>query len=396
MKRNPHLAKLNSHYLFPEIAKRKQVFLAKNPSAKLISLGIGDTTEPIPSSIIPALMQRAQQLGTKEGYSGYGPEQGEQLLREHIVQQLYPNWVEAEEVFISDGSKCDIGRLQILFGNQASVAVQNPTYPVYVDTSVIVGQTHSKELIHLTCHPENQFFPDLNQIPPVDILYFCSPNNPTGAAASYDQLTQLVNFAKQHRSILVYDAAYAWYIQEPHLPRSIYAIKGAREVAIELGSFSKMAGFTGVRLAWSIVPKELTFEDGHPLHQDWKRIHSTFFNGASNLAQAGGLAALQPAGIQAMHELKTFYMENAQLLKTTFQELGYSVYGGINAPYLWVKFPIENSWEAFEFLLEKAHIICTPGSGFGEAGEGFLRFSAFGHRTTIQEAVSRLHAIHPT
>ncbi|WP_068468074.1 LL-diaminopimelate aminotransferase [Candidatus Protochlamydia phocaeensis] len=398
VKRNPHLAKLHAGYLFPEIAKRKRLFLEKQPNAKLISLGIGDTTEPIPSFITDRFKATADALATYEGYSGYGPEQGHLDLRQAISKALYQNQLDVNEIFISDGSKCDIGRLQVMFGSQASIAVQDPSYPVYVDTGVIMGQTSLYQpqirqyagIAYMPCRPENHFFPSLELVSRTDIIYFCSPNNPTGAAATRDQLRQLVQFAKQNKSILIYDAAYACYIRDPSLPRSIYEIEGAREVAIELGSFSKMAGFTGVRLAWSIVPQELRFEDGHPVHQDWSRINSTFFNGASNLAQAGGLAALQPEGCQAMERLITFYMENAALLRQVFEAHGYSVYGGIHTPYLWVKFPHHTSWEAFEILLEKIHIISTPGSGFGPAGEGFLRFSAFGYRDRIEEAVRRL------
>lgn len=401
VKRNPHLAKLHAGYLFPEIAKRKKVFLSQHPQARLISLGIGDTTEPIPPSIIEKLKSESTALGTLEGYKGYGPEQGRPELRQQIAHVLYQGRIHPDEIFISDGSKCDIGRLQVMFGQQASIAVQDPSYPVYVDTSVILGQTahfdpehsHYKGISYLACRPENDFFPDLSQATSSDLIYFCSPNNPTGAAANYQQLTQLIKFAKENQSILIYDSAYACFIQDPNLPRSIYEIEGAREVAIELGSFSKMVGFTGVRLAWSIIPKELHFEDGHSIHQDWSRINSTFFNGASCVAQAGGLAVLTPEGLKEMQELVHFYMENTKILKNTLQNLTYLVYGGDHAPYLWVKFSHANSWQAFEEVLENAHIVCTPGSGFGPAGEGFLRFSAFGHRHQIEEAALRLRKL---
>ncbi len=398
VKRNPHFAKLHSSYLFPEINKRKRVFLERNPDAPLISLGIGDTTEPIPPFIAHHLTQAARALGTQEGYSGYGAEQGLPLLRQSIAETLYQNRIEADEIFISDGSKCDIGRLQVLFGSEATLAVQDPSYPVYVDSGVILGQTEKEErrgsyyagITYLPCHPENHFFPDLTQVSPTDLIYFCSPNNPTGAVATYEQLEELIAFARRHRSILIYDAAYACYIQEAGLPRSIYEIPGACEVAIELGSFSKMVGFTGVRLGWSVIPKELTFEGGYPLHADWTRMQTTLFNGASNIAQAGGWAALQPQGQAEMKELIRFYMENAKILKETLEELDDQVYGGTHAPYLWVRFPFLSSWEAFERLLEKAHLVTTPGSGFGPQGEGFIRLSAFGHRPQIEEAAERL------
>lgn len=401
VKRNPNIAKLNAGYLFPEIAKRKRAFLEKNPSAQLISLGIGDTTEPIAPYISNGMKQKAEALMTREGYEGYGPEQGHLKFREKIASTLYHNKLDADEIFISDGSKCDIGRLQLLFGDQVTIAVQDPTYPVYVDSGVILGQTsdynkeaqHYNGIVYMKCLPSNHFFPDLTQVPRTDLIYFCSPNNPTGATATKEQLTALVKFAKKNRSIIIFDAAYSSYIQDPSLPRSIYEIEGAHEVAIELGSFSKMAGFTGIRLAWSTIPKKLNYDEGHSVHVDWNRINSTFFNGASNISQAGGLAALQPEGLEAMSKMVNFYMENTKILKLTFEDLGYSVYGGSNAPYLWVKFNEMTSWHAFEDLMTRANIICTPGSGFGPGGEGFLRFSAFGNRSTIEEAAKRIRTL---
>lgn len=399
VKRNPHIAKLNAGYLFPEIIKRKQAFLQKYPHANLISLGIGDTTEPLPPFIAHQLEQTARALGTTEGYTGYGPEEGQHRLRQLIAKEIYQNRFEADEIFISDGTNSDIGRLQVLFGSHATMAVQDPSYPVYVDTSVMLGQTATyhapsrkyQGIAYMPCHPTNHFFPNLSHISPTDLIYFCSPNNPTGAVATHLQLEELVAFACKHRSILIYDTAYACYIQQPDLPRSIYEIKGAKETAIELGSFSKMAGFTGVRLAWSVVPKELQFDDGHSVHQDWNRVHSTFFNGASNISQAGGMAVLQPEGQKSVQDLIRFYMGNASILRKAFEELGYEVYGGTNAPYLWIKFPNLGSWQAFEMLLEKAHLMSAPGSGFGPAGEGFLRLSAFGRRSQIEEAANRIY-----
>lgn len=398
VKRNLHLAKLNSGYLFPEIAKRKNAFLEKNPGIQLISLGIGDTTEPLPSVISQAISKKAHELATLEGYAGYGPEQGHLTLRQAISNEIYQGKIDPQEIFISDGAKCDIGRLQILFGNQATVAVQDPSYPVYVDTSVAIGQTghynsaskHYGNIVYMPCTPENDFFPDLNTVCKTDLIFFCSPNNPTGTAATFEQLEQLVALAKKNRSIIIFDAAYASYINGPQTPRSIFEIPGAAEVAIELGSFSKMAGFSGVRLGWSILPKELKFEDDFSVHQDWSRIHATFFNGASNLAQAGGIAALEPEGMKGIKKLHSFYMENTVLLKSALEELGYAFYGGVHAPYVWVGFPKCSSWEAFEMLLEKGHLISTPGIGFGPSGEGFVRLSAFGHRASIVEAIGRL------
>lgn len=387
MKRNPNISQLQSNYLFPEITLRKQRFLAAHPNASLISLGIGDTTEPVPPSITHSLMKTAAKLGTSSGYSGYGPEQGQQILRERIAEKIYAHLVNAEEVFVSDGAKCDLGRLQLLFGSQVSIAVQNPSYPVYIEGSLIHGV---KKIIPLLCSPENNFFPDLKTAPRTDLIYFCSPNNPTGAVATKEQLTSLVEFAASNRSIILYDAAYANYIQDPTLPKSIYEIKGAREVAIEIGSFSKLVGFTGVRLGWSVVPEELLFDDGTPVKSDWKRLITTIFNGASNIAQAGGSAALEEAGLKEIASLNQFYLENAHIIKTSLEGLGNTVYGGGNAPYLWVRFKGKNSWDSFQHFLNKYHIITTPGSGFGSSGEEYLRFTAFGHRKTILEAAARL------
>lgn len=400
VKRNPHFAKLASGYLFPEINKRKKAFLEKNPNAKLISLGIGDTTEPIPPSIVKGLVEESQALGTVEGYTGYGLEQGLYSLRQKIAEVIYHKHISAEEIFISDGAKCDIGRLQIMFGSKARMAVQDPSYPVYVDTSVMMGQTsnyqffskHYEGIIYMPCLPENLFFPTLETIPIPDIIYFCSPNNPTGATASKEQLTKLVEYAKTNRAILIFDAAYAMYIQDPEIPKSIYEIPGADEVAIELGSFSKMAGFTGVRLGWTVVPEKILFDDGELVKNDWGRLHSTFFNGASNIAQRGGLAALQAEGFEEMKQLITYYMENTRIIRKALEDSKFIFYGGMHAPFLWVKFPL-NSWDAFEMVLNKAQLVTTPGLGFGPAGEGFLRLSALGHRENIEEAASRLRKL---
>jgi LL-diaminopimelate aminotransferase len=399
VKRNPHIAKLKGGYLFPEIIKRKQTFLQQYPQADLISLGIGDTTEPLPLFIANQLVTKAQALGTAEGYKGYGPEEGEHELRRLIATQIYQNRFEVDEIFISDGTNCDIGRLQVLFGSHVKIAVQDPSYPVYLDTGVIVGQTStyhpsSKQyqgVSYMPCLPANHFFPNPSDLSPTDLIYFCSPNNPTGVVATRSQLEELVSFARKHNSILIYDTAYASYIQQTDLPRSIFEIEGAEKTAIELGSFSKMAGFTGVRLAWSVVPKELQFDCGHAVHQDWNRVHSTFFNGASNISQAGGMAVLQPEGQKSIQELVSYYMKNASILRNALVDLGFEVYGGTNAPFLWVQFPQCSSWQAFDILLEKAHVLSAPGSGFGPGGEGFLRLSAFGKRPRIEEAANRLY-----
>lgn len=388
VKRNPFLAELKGNYLFPEVNQRKKQFLQSCPEAKLISLGIGDTTEPLPSIVATALSQFSKGLETHEGYFGYGPEQGIEELRQKIATVIYSGRVKADEIFISDGAKCDIGRLQTLFGGNQTIAVQDPAYPVYVDGSLIHGV---KKISHLSCIPENDFFPDLNNAPRTDLIYFCSPNNPTGAVATRSQLMQLVAFAKANRSILLFDAAYANYIQDPDLPKSIFEIPGAKEVAIEISSFSKLIGFTGVRLGWTVVPEQVCYEDGSSVKNDWQRITSTIFNGASNIAQWGGLTALSPAGLEAINSIAHLYLENARIIKEAIESSG-EVFGGSNAPYLWVRFKECDSWDLFQQFLENLHIVTTPGSGFGPAGESFLRLSAFGRRENILQAAQRIRS----
>ncbi|CAI9097018.1 OLC1v1033306C1 [Oldenlandia corymbosa var. corymbosa] len=400
--RNENLAKLQAGYLFPEIARKRAAHMLKYPDAKVIPLGIGDTTERIPEVITTAMAERAKALSTKKGYSGYGAEQGEKQLRAAIASTFYQNLgIEEDDIFVSDGAKSDISRLQVLFGSKVSMAVQDPSYPAYVDSSVILGQTglYQKDverfakIEYMRCTPENDFFPDLSNVARTDIIFFCSPNNPTGSAASREQLTQLVQFAKDNGSIIVYDSAYAMYVSEDK-PRSIFEIPGAEEVALEVSSFSKYAGFTGVRLGWTVVPKQLKYSDGFPVANDFNRIVCTAFNGASNIAQAGGLACLSPEGIKAMHEVVGFYKENTKIIMDTFNSLGFNVYGGVNAPYVWVHFPGRSSWEVFGEILEKTHVVTTPGSGFGPAGEGFVRVSAFGNRENVLEACKRFKELY--
>ena len=401
VKRNPNLAKFQSSYLFPEIIRRKKDFLAHNPGAKILSLGIGDTTQPLTPHIAKGLRSAVDRLSNRKGYTGYGDDQGIEELREKIASSFYHGSIKGEEVFVSDGAKPDTGRLQMLFGSGASVAVQDPSYPVYVDSSVMMGQTgplnqktgQFKGVSYLPCTPENGFFPSLGNAKSSDVIFFCSPNNPTGAVATNGQLRQLVDFAKENGSIIIFDAAYSQFIRDKNLPRSIYGINGAKEVAIEISSFSKPIGFTGVRLGWTVLPDELCFDDGTPVRKDWSRIMTTVFNGASNIAQSGGIAALDREGMKEMQQTILYYMENAGIIKSALQKLGYEVFGGDNAPYLWVRMKKMSSWDAFSFLLEKAHVLTTPGSGFGPSGEGFLRFSAFGHREDVREAVKRLEKI---
>ncbi|MQL90057.1 hypothetical protein Taro_022642 [Colocasia esculenta] len=400
--RNANMGKLQAGYLFPEIARRRSAHMLKYPDAHVISLGIGDTTEPIPEVITSAMAVKAQELSTFEGYSGYGAEQGDKKLRAGIASTYYKDLgIEESDIFVSDGAKCDISRLQLLFGANVKMAVQDPSYPAYVDSSVIMGQTglYQKDIEkfgnieYMRCTAENGFFPDLTKVSKTDIIFFCSPNNPTGSTASRDQLTKLVQFARENGSIIVYDSAYSMYISDDS-PRSIFEIPGAKEVAIETSSFSKFAGFTGVRLGWTVVPKELVFSDGFPVAKDFNRIVCTCFNGASNIAQAGGLACLSPEGLKAMDDVVTFYKENTEIIVETFTSLGFNVYGGKNAPYVWVHFPGRSSWDVFAEILEKTHLVTTPGSGFGPGGEGFIRVSAFGHRGNVLEACKRLKQLY--
>lgn len=396
--RNENFGKLRAGYLFPEIGRRRRAHQEANPDVKIISLGIGDTTEPLPTSITDAMAAAAKGLSTRDGYNGYGAEQGQGPLRQAVADTFYPGMRAADEIFVSDGSKCDIARLQMMFGAKTSVALQDPSYPVYLDTSVMMGMTGEykesgfENVQYMSCNAENNFFPDLTKVQPCDLLFFCSPNNPTGAAATRAQLTDLVAFAKKNGSIIIFDAAYALYITNPDCPKSIYEIPGADEVAIETCSFSKYAGFTGVRLGWTVVPKALKFSDGHPVHTDWNRMMTTCFNGASNVVQAAGLACLKPEGLKDMMAMIAFYKENAAILFKTFNDMGFSVYGGTDAPYIWVGFPGKPSWEVFAEILEKCNIVTTPGSGFGPAGEGYVRASAFGSRADIMEAVARFQA----
>lgn len=399
--RNPNFAKLAGGYLFPEIGRRRNAYLAENPemSDRIISLGIGDTTQPIPEHILGGLVSSASKLGTKEGYSGYGAEQGMGDLRAKIAEKLYGGIIKDSEVFVSDGAKCDIMRVQQVFGPGVVTAVQDPSYPVYVDTSVMMGQTGDIDpatsqydnIVYMPCTAENEFFPDIENLPRADIVYFCSPNNPTGAAATKEQLEKLVKVCKERGSILIFDAAYAPFIRSEGVPKSIFEIEGAREVAIECNSFSKYAGFTGVRLGWTVVPDELTFSDGSKVRDDFNRVMTTAFNGASNIVQGGGLACLDDAGLAEINTLIDYYLENAKLLKEAMEEIGYPVFGGSDAPYVFVKLPEgKGSWDMFSEILEKAQVVTIPGAGFGPGGEGYLRLSAFAPRDTVVEACERL------
>lgn len=400
-KLNSNYKKLGAGYLFPEIAKRTKQFLEKNPDAKVMRLGIGDTTEPLSKIVVEKLKFAVEKLGNRETYSGYGAEQGNKNLRDAIVQRYNKLGIELEssEVFISDGAKPDSANIQSIF-SKSLIAVQDPAYPVYVDSNVIGGNTGSfnkssgqyEGIVYMPCDNSNDFFPDLPS-EKVDLIYLCSPNNPTGAVATKEQLKKFVDYAIENKAVIIFDTAYATFISDEKYPKSIYEIEGAKKCSIEINSFSKEAGFTGVRLGWSIVPEELVIEDTKEgeINAIWNRRQCTMFNGASNIVQEGGLAVLSEEGQAECHKIISYYMENAKIIKNGLEDIGIEVFGGVNAPYVWMKTPNNlSSWEFFDLLLNKAHVVGTPGSGFGPSGEGFFRLSAFGHREDIVKAVKSI------
>jgi LL-diaminopimelate aminotransferase len=400
---NSNYQKLQAGYLFPEINKRVRAFSEANPSAKIIRLGIGDAVLPIPQPILAALHAATDEMGKLETFRGYGPEQGYDFLRETIAAHYHSQGADVapDEVFVSDGSKCDVANIQEIFATDSIVAVTDPVYPVYVDTNVMAGRTgpasadgRYAKLIYMEATPENNFEPAL-PAGQVDLIYLCSPNNPTGAVMSREALKKWVDFAREKRAIILFDAAYEAYITEPGLVRSIFEIPGARDVAIEFRSLSKTAGFTGTRCAYTVVPKGLKANDENcepvPLHGLWSRRQTTKFNGVSYPIQKAAAAVFSKEGAQASKEMVGYYMENARIIREGLSAIGMTVYGGVNAPYIWLKIPAGfTSWEFFDKLLNDVHVVSTPGSGFGSAGEGFLRLSAFGVRDNITEAVKRI------
>jgi LL-diaminopimelate aminotransferase len=400
---NSHYQKLQAGYLFPEIGKRVRAFSAQNPAAKIIRLGIGDVVLPLPPPIVDALKAGADELARKETFKGYGPEQGYEFLLTAIAAHYASQGarVEADEIFVSDGSKCDTANIQEIFAEESRIAVTDPVYPVYVDTNVMAGRTGPADasgryegLVYLPTTAENGFEPSLPE-GKVDLVYLCSPNNPTGAVMSRASLERWVKYAKENEAIILFDAAYEAFIREPGLVHSIYEIPGAREVAIEFRSLSKTAGFTGTRCAYTVVPKELRArnEQGDlvPLHALWTRRHTTKFNGVSYPIQKAAAAAFSPEGKAAVEATVSYYMENARIIREGLAKAGYTVHGGVNAPYSWVKVPAGlTSWQFFDRLLGEAHVVGTPGSGFGSCGEGYFRLSAFGFRENVEEAVERI------
>jgi LL-diaminopimelate aminotransferase len=394
---NRNYAKLQAGYLFPEIGRRTREFQAKNPDARIMRLGIGNTTEPLTPTIIAGLHKGVDLLADVKTYSGYGDEQGEAALREALAERYasYGAPIDADDVFVSDGAKPDSANIQSIFDTNNVVAVQDPAYPVYVDSNVIAGRAGRGEsglyegLVYMPCTADNGFFPDVPK-QKVDLIYVCSPNNPTGAVATHAQLRKFVDYALTRKAVIIFDSAYAAYISDPTLPRSIYEIDGAKRCAIEINSFSKESGFTGVRLGWSIVPKELVCEDSEPgqIRNLWFRRQTTMFNGASNIVQKGGLAALSEKGQAECKKTIDYYMRNAAVIRDGLESIGLTCFGGVNAPYIWMQTPGGmKSWEFFDKLLTEAHVVCTPGSGFGPSGEGYVRLSSFGHAEDIQQAV---------
>ena len=399
-KLNENYDKLSAGYLFPEIAKRTRAFAAANPGTEILRLGIGNTTEPLPPSLIKALHLGVEKLADVKTYTGYGDEQGDSRLRKTIAEQYAKLGValEAEEIFVSDGAKCDSANIQSIFSQDSKVAVQDPAYPVYVDSNVIAGRTGNANgatyegLVYMPCNETNGFFPE----PPkqkVDLIYLCSPNNPTGAVATKEQLKKFVEYARKNKAVIIFDSAYAAFISDPSLPRSIYEIEDAKECAIEINSFSKSAGFTGVRLGWAIVPKSLVTQDAPAGKTNvlWNRRQCTMFNGASNIVQEGGLVALSEKGLAENQKIIDYYMENARTIRKALEEKGFKVFGGTNAPYLWVKTPNGmKSWDFFDKMLSEAKVVITPGSGFGPSGEGYFRVSSFGHKENVAKAVESI------
>jgi LL-diaminopimelate aminotransferase len=401
---NDNYLKLKAGYLFPEIARRVNAFAEANPDAKIIRLGIGDVTEPLPQACRQAMVQAVEDMGNRATFKGYGPEQGYAWLRETIAANDFQARgcdIDADEIFISDGSKCDTGNILDIFGNDNIIAVTDPVYPVYVDTNVMAGHTGDANekgeyggLVYIPITAENNFTAAI-PTQKVDLIYLCFPNNPTGATATKEHLTAWVEYAKANGSIILYDAAYEAFISDPNLPRSIYEIEGAKDCAIEFRSFSKTAGFTGTRCAFTVVPKTLTAKakDGSDveLWKLWNRRQATKFNGVSYIIQRAAEAVYSEAGKAQVKALIQFYMENAKIIREQLTAAGLSVYGGENAPYVWVKTPQGlSSWDFFDKLLQTCNVVGTPGSGFGAAGEGYFRISAFNSRENVEEAMRRI------
>lgn len=397
---NKNYLKLQGSYLFSTVAKKVAAYQEANPETRIIRLGIGDVTQPLAPAIITSLHNAVDEMAHAETFRGYAPDLGYDFLRNAIAKNDYQDRgcrITADEIFVSDGAKSDSGNIQEIFGLDNKVAVCDPVYPVYVDTNVMAGRTgeynHTREnfddVIYMPCTEENGFLPELPEETP-DLIYLCFPNNPSGAAITKDRLQEWVDYANKTGAVIIYDAAYEAYIREENVPHSIYECEGATECAIELRSFSKNAGFTGVRLGFTVVPKDLE-RDGVKLHSLWARRHGTKFNGAPYIVQRAGEAVYSPEGKAQLTEQINYYMRNAKVIYEGLKNAGYSVSGGVNAPYIWLKTPDQmTSWEFFDYLLDKAHVVGTPGSGFGAHGEGFFRLTAFGTYENTVEAIERI------
>lgn len=402
---NQHFLELQGSYLFSEIAKRRTKYMEQNPNADVISLGIGDVTRGLPQAVIEAMHKAVDEMVNVGTFKGYGPEQGYTFLTDAIIAGDYrTRGIELgnDEVFVSDGSKCDVGNIQEIFSTSSVVAVQDPVYPVYVDTNVMAGRAGSfnselgryEKIVYLDCSAENQFKPSL-PTEKVDLIYLCYPNNPTGMTLTKDELKVWVDYAIENDCIILFDSAYEAFITEENVPHSIYEIEGARQVAIEFRSFSKTAGFTGIRCAYTVVPKELKGKDANgnqvSINELWNRRHTTKFNGVSYVTQKGAAAIYSPEGRAQIQELVQYYMTNAAMIRDGLREIGLTVFGGVNAPYIWLKTPEGfNSWSFFDHLLSEANIVGTPGVGFGQCGEGYFRLTAFGSRENTERAIERI------
>ena len=400
---NEHFLKLPNNYLFSDIAKKVNAFKVSHPKTDLIRLGIGDVTRPLPQASIEAMHKAVDELANKETFHGYGPEQGYDFLIDAVIRNDYAPrgvYLEPGEVFISDGAKSDTGNIGDILRHDNSIGVTDPIYPVYIDSNVMCGRAGILEdgrwsnVVYLPCLSENNFVPEIPDRR-IDILYLCYPNNPTGTVISKAELKKWVNYALENDTLILYDAAYEAYIQDPDIPHSIYEIKGAKKVAIEFRSFSKTAGFTGVRCGYTVVPKELTAAtlEGEriQLNRMWSRLQCTQFNCTSYITQRGAEAIYTPEGKKQVKAIIQYYMANARIMKEALESTGLKVFGGENAPYLWVKAPGEvSSWKFFEQMLYEANVVGTPGVGFGPSGEGYIRLTAFGERADCEEAMKRI------
>ncbi len=398
VKINENYQKLQKSYLFSTIAKKVEEYQKKQPEAKIIKMGIGDVTLPIPTVVTEAIKKAAEEMAHKETFRGYGPEQGYDFLREKIMQEDYKKRgidIQMDEIFVSDGAKCDTANFQELFSEDNIIAITDPVYPVYIDTNVMAGRTGKflegkyEKVVYMPLTEKNHFIPQLPK-EKVDIIYLCFPNNPTGTVLNKEELKKWVDYAIQNESIILYDAAYEAFIEEENIPHSIYEIEGAKQVAVEFKSFSKTAGFTGIRCAYTVVPKEIKYD----LNNMWNRRQSTKFNGTSYIVQRAAEATYSEEGKKQIQKNIAYYKENAKIILNELKKANLQAYGGINSPYIWMKCPNHmKSWDFFDLLLEKANVVGTPGVGFGPSGEGYFRLTAFNTKENTQEAMKRIQEI---